>query len=65
MTKTSEKRLNTFLLLTVSLFLYSILSKVYYFDSMMNDIVYASGLFLAILIHLYYRKKTRLEKVDT
>ncbi|MBH0155152.1 hypothetical protein IHV10_02170 [Fictibacillus sp. 5RED26] len=64
MKKTSEKRLNAFFLLTGILFLYSIFSKMYHFNSILNDIVYALGFIFAILIHLHYRKKTKLQKVD-
>ncbi|MBD7963621.1 hypothetical protein [Fictibacillus norfolkensis] len=65
MKKASEKRLNAFLILTGSLFLYSIFSKVYHLDSIINDIVYASGFTIAIVIHHYYRMNIKSEKVDS
>lgn len=61
-TNTEEKRLNTFLLISGTLFVFSLLSIIFKFDSLIKDIVYAAGFLVALIIHLYYRKKIKQER---
>ncbi|MFG6497008.1 hypothetical protein P8610_16730 [Fictibacillus sp. UD] len=56
-----EKRTNVFLILSGILFVFSIFSMIFSFNSLLKDIVYVLGFLFAIIIHIYYRKRIKNE----
>ncbi|PYZ94897.1 hypothetical protein CR194_05075 [Salipaludibacillus keqinensis] len=58
----SEKSTTLFLILVGILFVFSILSIVFSFDSLIKDIVYSVGFFIAIILRIYYRKQAKQER---
>ncbi|PYZ94903.1 hypothetical protein CR194_05110 [Salipaludibacillus keqinensis] len=58
----SGKRTTIFLILVGILFVFSILSIVFSFDSLIKDIVYSVGFFIAIILSIYYRKQAKQER---
>ncbi|WP_416150283.1 hypothetical protein ACM26V_04670 [Salipaludibacillus sp. HK11] len=60
--KSSEKRSTVFLILVGTLFVFSILSIVFSFDSLIKDIVYSAGFLIAIILSIYYKKQVKQER---
>jgi hypothetical protein len=50
-----KKRSNAFLILLGALFVFSIISMVFSFNSLTKDIVYVTGFFIALILAFYYR----------
>ncbi|MFA9559499.1 hypothetical protein ACERII_19500 [Evansella sp. AB-rgal1] len=60
--KSSEKRTTAFLVLSGILFVFSILSILFSFDSFIKDIVYSLGFLIAIILSLFYKKQAKQER---
>ncbi|RPK04739.1 hypothetical protein [Priestia endophytica] len=53
----NKKRSNAFLIIIGILFIFSICSLIFSFDSRVDDVVYCVGFLIAIILAIFYRKK--------